>query len=69
MVTTLAVAGGATAGGAALHAQTSKLHRNLNLCSQWVRLPQLDMAAEFTGFAAFTLRSCAAESPALRAVW
>jgi len=50
-------------------AQNSKLHRNLNLCSQSVRLLRLDMAAEFTGFAAFTLRSCAAESPALRAVW
>ena len=50
-------------------AQNSKLHRNLNLCSQSVRLLRLDMAAESTGFAAFTLRSCAAESPALRAVW
>ena len=50
-------------------AQNSKLHRNLNLCSQSVRLLRLDMAAEFTGFAAFTLQSCAAESPALRAVW
>ncbi len=50
-------------------AQNSKLHRNLNLCSQSVRLLRLDVAAEFTGFAAFTLRSCAAEGPALRAVW
>ena len=50
-------------------AQTSKLHRNLNLCSQSVRLLRLDMAAEFPGFAAITLRSCAAESPALREVW
>jgi hypothetical protein len=50
-------------------AQNSKLHRNLNLCSQSVRLLRLDMAAEFTGFAAITLRSCAAEGPALRAVW
>ncbi len=50
-------------------AQNSKLHRYLNLCSQSVRLLRLDMAAEFTGFAAITLRSCAAEGPALRAVW
>ena len=50
-------------------AQNSKLHRTLNLCSQSVRLLRLDVAAEFTGFAAFTLRSCAAEGPALRAVW